>query len=76
MVKLPDYVGPCAFGIKMGVITPKCDLLGMICQAMQQCDGDNLLDDGDVVCITESIVARAQDNFVSTDEIASELLKA
>lgn len=75
MVKLPDYVGPCAFGIKMGVITPKCDLLGMICQAMQQCDGDNLLDDGDVVCITESIVARAQDNFVSTDEIASELLK-
>lgn len=73
MAKLPDYVGPCALGIKMGVITPRCDLLGMICEAMKRCDKDNLLDDGDVICITESCVARAQDNFVSTDEIAAEL---
>lgn len=75
MAKLPEYVGPCAFGIKMGVITPGCDLFGMILEAMQQCTRDNLLDDGDVVCITESAVARAQDNFVSTDDIAAELLK-
>jgi F420-0:gamma-glutamyl ligase len=73
MGKLPNYVGPCAFGIKMGVITPNCDLLGMVNMAMQQCDRDNFLDDGDVICITESVVARAQNNFVSTDEIAAEL---
>ncbi|MEW5919667.1 MAG: coenzyme F420-0:L-glutamate ligase [Bacillota bacterium] len=73
MGKLPDYVGPCAFGIKMGVITPNCDLLGMVSEAVQQCDRDNFLDDGDVICITESVVARAQNNFVSTGDIAAEL---
>lgn len=73
MNKLPDYIGPCAFGIKMGVITPHCDLLGMVHGAMQQCARDNFLDDGDVICITESVVARAQGNFVTTDDIAAEL---
>jgi F420-0:gamma-glutamyl ligase len=73
MGKLPDYVGPCAFGIKMGVVTPNCDLLGMVSAAVQQCDRDEFLDDGDVICLTESVVARAQNNFVSTDEIAAEL---
>ena len=73
MGKLPDYVGPCAFGIKMGVVTPNCDLLGMVSKAVQQCDRDNFLDDGDVLCITESVVARAQNNFVSTHDIAAEL---
>ena len=73
MGKLPDYIGPCAFGIKMGVITPHCDLLGMVHGAMQQCANDYFLDDGDVICITESVVARAQNNFVTTDDIAAEL---
>ncbi len=73
MAKLPDYVGPCAFGIKIGVITPGCDLPGMILEALKQCDKDDLLDDGDVICVTESVVARAQDNFVSTAEIAAEM---
>ena len=70
---LPDYVGPCAFGIKLGVITPKCDLIGMVYEAMRQCDSDHFLDDGDVLCLTESIVARAQNNFISTEDIAAEL---
>jgi len=73
MDKLPDYIGPCAFGIKIGIITPHCDLLGMVHLAMQQCAKDNLLHDGDVLCITESIVARAQNNFITTDDIAKEL---
>ncbi len=70
---IPAYIGPCAFGIKMGVITPGCDLPAMILDVVEQCDKDRLLDDGDVVCITESIVARAQDNFITTADIAQEL---
>lgn len=73
MDKLPHYIGPCAFGIKLGVITPNCDLIGMVYQAMEECDSDSLLDDGDVICITESVVARAQNNYVTTDEIAKNL---
>lgn len=72
-MKLPDYVGPCAFGIKMGVIVPGCDFIGMILETLQKVDQDELLSDGDVVCITESVVARAQDNYVSTDDVAGEV---
>ena len=72
---LPNYIGPCAFGLKMGVITPGCDLVDMVSETIGKCNQDNFLDDGDVICITESIVARAQDNFVTTDDIANELRK-
>jgi len=67
---IPDYVGVSAFGIKLGVIVPGTDLVDMIFQALIKCDNDGLLDDGDTVCITESVVARAQDNFVTVSEIA------
>ncbi len=75
MNRLPDYIGPCAFGLKMGVITPGCDLIGMTYQVIEQCDRDSFLDTGDAVCITESVVARAQNNFVTIDDIAQELRK-
>lgn len=75
MKRLPDYIGPCAFGLKLGVITPGCDLIGMTYQVIEQCDRDSFLDTGDAVCITESVVARAQNNFVSIDDIAAELKK-
>ncbi len=73
MSKLPNYIGPCAFGIKLGVITPGCDLIGMVYQSMEECYRDTLLEDGDVVCVTESVVARAQNNYVTTQDIADNL---
>jgi len=72
-LKLPDYVGPCAFGIKMGVIVPGCDFTGMMLDALEKVDRDELLSDGDVICITESVVARSQKNYVTTDEVAEEV---
>ncbi len=72
-MKLPDYIGPCAFGIKMGVIVPDCDLPELILEAVRNVDRDQLLSDGDALCITESIVARAENNYVSTAEVASEI---
>lgn len=73
MASLPAYIGPAAFGLKMGVVVPGSDLLGMVIQVVKDCNRDQLLDDGDVLCITESVLARAQNNFVTTDEIAAEL---
>lgn len=73
MAKLPAYVGPAAFGLKMGVIVPGADLLKLITDVVVGCNQDQLLDDGDVLCVTESIVARAQNNFVTTTEIAQEI---
>lgn len=73
MAKMPAYVGPAAFGLKMGVIVPESNLLEMITDIVADCNGDKLLDDGDVICVTESVVARAQNNYVTVDEIAAEI---
>ncbi|MDD2281974.1 MAG: coenzyme F420-0:L-glutamate ligase [Eubacteriales bacterium] len=73
MAKLPAYIGPAAFGLKMGVIVPGSDLLAMIVQIVKTCHEDSLLDDGDVLCVTESVVARSQNNYVTIAEIAQEV---
>lgn len=73
MGRLPDYVGVSAFGIKMGVIVPGCDLIDMVREALTKCDQDGLLDDADTICITESVVARAQNNYITVNDIAIDL---
>ena len=68
-----DYVGVSAFGLKLGAITPEVELKSEIMELLQRCQRDDMLDDGDVLCITESILARAQNNYVTIDEIVEEL---
>ena len=72
-MSLPEYLGPCALGIKMGIILPGCDLTGAILECMQKLDRDGLLTHRDALCITESVLARAQNNFVTTAEVADEI---
>ena len=59
----------------MGVILPGCDLLVMILNVLKKAEHDGLLSDGDTICITESIVARAQNNFVTIAEVSEEIRK-
>lgn len=73
MKTLPAYIGSAAFGLKMGVFLPGCDLVGEVSKRAGDLDGDGLLDDGDVICITESVVARVQNNIVTTDQVATEV---
>ena len=73
MLKLPDYLGPMAFGLKMGVILPGMDIVEKVYEPLARCSADGLLTDGDVVCITESVVARAQNNYITVDDIAREI---
>lgn len=73
MSKLPEYIGVSAFGIKMGVIVPGSDVVNMVYESLVKCNSDGLLDAGDTVCITESVVARAQNNYVNVDVIAAEV---
>jgi len=72
---LPDYIGVSAFGLKMGVIVPGSDVVALVSEVLGKCAQDGLLDDGDTVCVTESVVARAQNNYVTTDQIAQEVRK-
>lgn len=73
MVKMPDYVGPLAFGVKMGVIVQGMDIVQTVYERLLRCHGDGLLHEGDIICITESVVARAQGNYVTTADIAAEI---
>jgi F420-0:gamma-glutamyl ligase len=75
MGKLPDYFGVSAFGIKMGVIVPGSDVVELAYESLVLCNEDGFLDDGDTVCITESVVARAQNNYVTVNEIAEQVRK-
>ena len=73
MGKLPDYIGVSAFGIKMGVIVPGSDVVNLVYESLVKCKQDGLLNDGDTVCVTESIVARAQNNYITAQDIAREV---
>jgi F420-0:gamma-glutamyl ligase len=75
MGKLPDYFGVSAFGIKMGIIVPGSNVVELAYESLAQCNKDGFLDDGDTVCITESVVARAQNNYVTVNEIAQQVRK-
>lgn len=70
---MPDYIGPMAFGVKMGVILPGMDIVEKVFESLELCSKDGLLAGGDVVCVTESVVARAQNNYVTLDRIAQEI---
>ncbi len=73
---LPNYVGPAAMGIKLGVVRPGTDLMRMVLTALHQVHADGWLDSGDILCITESVLARSQNNYVSIEHIAEQVQAA
>jgi len=73
MTDIPDYVGPMAMGLEMGVIVPGMDIIEEVFNILEKSHQDSLLEDGDVVCITESVVARAQDNYVTVGEVSQQI---
>lgn len=72
-MRMPEYVGPCSFGIKMGMILPGSDLENLVLERIKDVAEDGLLEDNDVICVTESVVARSQNNYITTDDIAEEI---
>ncbi len=70
---LPYLVGPAAFGVKMGAIVSGTDLKKMTIERLKSLNQQGFVHDDDILCITESVVARAQDNYVSLDEVAKEV---
>ncbi len=62
-----------AYGVKLGLVAPGSDLIRAVLAALGDCQRDGLLADGDIVCVTESVVARAQGNYVDLDYVAAQL---
>lgn len=70
---LPDYLGVKSYGVKMGVILEGDDIVEEVYKAVKQCDADGLIDNNDIICVKESVVARAQNNYVTKEEVAHEV---
>lgn len=70
---LPDFIGPAAFGIRMGVVRPGSDLKNMIKEKILTCQEQNLLSPGDILCITESVVAKGENNYVPLKTITEQV---
>lgn len=73
MKLLPNYIGPVAFGVKLPVIRPGDNIEDIVYSHLEQCNKDMLLKDNSIVCITESVVARSQNNYVTLDDVAQEV---
>ncbi len=73
MKKFPSYLGVKAFGVKIGAVLPRDNIVEEVCKAVKKCHEDHLIDDRDIVCVKESIVARAQNNFISKEDIGKEV---
>ncbi len=70
MMRIPDYIGPMAMGLKMGVIVPGMDIVDLVFESVKRCHKDGFLNNGDIICVTESVVARAQNNYVTVEAVS------
>lgn len=68
-------VGTVSRGIRTGIIREGDDLASVVVNSLTEaCKNDNIsLNDRDVVGITEAVLARAQGNYATVDQIASDV---
>lgn len=69
------YIGTRTFGLRAPIIEKGDDLVEIVTKSVKDAsENHNIeIDDKDVVCVTESLVARAQGNYASIDQIAKDI---
>lgn len=69
------YTGTISRGVKAPIIRQGDNLVDIVNESLLNLvNNDNAqLNDGDVICITESVVAISQGNFATTDQIAEDV---
>ena len=69
------YVGTVARGIRTPIIREGDDLAGIVADSVIAAaeNGGFALNDRDVIAVTEAVVARAQGNYASVDDIAADV---
>jgi len=62
-------------GLRTPIIRESDDLVNVVCQSVKDAmDNENIhVNDGDIVGITEAVVARSQGNYASVDQIAADV---
>ena len=68
-------IGTRAFGLRTPIIRETDDLVAIACQSVKDAiEHENIkINDGDILGLTEAVVARSQGNYASVDQIASDV---
>ena len=68
-------VGTRAFGLRTPIIRESDDLVAVVCQSVKDAvEHEKIcINDGDIIGITEAVLARSQGNYASIDQIASDV---
>jgi len=68
-------IGTRAFGLRTPIIREADDLTAVICQTIKEAiEHENIrINDGDIIGITEAVVARSQGNYATMDQIAADV---
>ena len=68
-------IGTRAFGLRSPIIRESDDLVAIVCQSVKDAmEYESIrVNDGDIIGITEAVVARSQGNYASVDQIAADV---
>jgi F420-0:gamma-glutamyl ligase len=68
-------IGTRAFGLRTPIIRESDDLVAVVCQSVKDAiEHENInITDGDIIGITEAVLARAQGNYATVDQIADDV---
>lgn len=72
MEKFPqsEATGVAAIGLKTGLIIPNDDIAAITAEAAKP-----FVEDRDIICVTEAVVARSQNRYLSCSELAEDVQK-
>ena len=70
-----NLIGTMSIGIKAPIIKKGDDLVNIVCDSViNACNNHNLvLEDKDIVAVTEAVVAKSQGNFATLNDIATDV---
>ena len=68
-------IGTRAFGLRTPIIRESDDLVAVVCQSVKDAvENEKIqINDGDIIGITEAVVARSQGNYATLDHIAADV---
>ena len=67
---LPQATGVAAIGLKTGLIFPNDDITSITAETVKP-----FVENKDIICVTEAVVARSQNRYISCSELAEDIKK-
>jgi F420-0:gamma-glutamyl ligase len=68
-LRIPGEAGVVLISLKTPLILPSDDIRGIAVSAVE-----GIVEDGDIICVTESVLARSQNRYITCDELAQALI--